>query len=216
MKKELINNIYLQKLITLKCNKFDFDDITDKEIENIRELNIHGKLINGQNTGIDLSQNIELFEGLETLSISDFTITQEVIEKLKLLKKLRELEIVDCDFYETDFSEILRKIPVKFVGCKGLPFKLQGQRIVNIEGCDIDMNNISLDDVEELRLISCFIRNAKDIEKAEKLRAVNLNGSILTSVNNEKIDNIIVPEGCSYSHIDDVTQVYDGIIEMER
>lgn len=214
MKKELINNVNLQNLITLKCNKFDFDEITDEEIESISELTIHGKLINGQNAGINLAESIELFEGLEILSLSDFAITQEVIKKLKLLEKLRKLEIVNCDFYDVDFSDILKSINVKFVGCKELPFKIQGQKII-VEGCNIDMNNISLKGAEELSLISCFIKNAKDLESAEELQIVNLNGSILTGNNNEKIANIKVPENCSYSHIDDVTQVYDRFIEQE-
>ena len=100
----------------------------------------------------------------------------------------------------------------KFIGCRELPFVIQNQKVIDIQGCEVDFKKLDLKDAEELKIISCNIKNARNLED-EKLTRVNLDGSILTDENGEPIPNIKVPQGCSYSHLEDITEKIDGPID---
>ena len=150
MKKELINNTHLQRLIALKSNKFDYEEVTDEDIDNIEELSIHGKLINGLASGIDLKGCIGLFTNLSSLSISDFILVPEVLDELKKLEKLTKLEVIGCEFDGIDFNELFKHMQIRFVGCRELPFEIRSQKIIDIQGCEVDFKKIDLTDSSPL------------------------------------------------------------------
>lgn len=214
MKKELINNTHFQRLIALKSNKLDYEDVTDEDIDNIEELSIHGKLINGLTSGIDLKSCIGFFTNLSSLSISDFILVPEVLEELKKLEKLRKLEVIGCEFDGVNFDELFERMQIRFVGCRELPFEIRNQRVIDIQGCEVDFRKIDLTESEAIQMLSCKIKNARNLDE-EHLTYANLNGSILTNEEGEVIPDITVPEGCRYSHLEDITQVMDSPIELE-
>jgi hypothetical protein len=50
MKKEEIKNHELERLIAMKANKLDFEEVTDEDIENIDNITLNRCLINGKDS----------------------------------------------------------------------------------------------------------------------------------------------------------------------
>ena len=200
MKKEKINNLNLQRLIALKCNKLDFKDVTDEDLEKIQEITLHGKLINGKMSGIDL-ESIQLFPNLITLGISDFTLTQGFIRYISELSKLKSIEIISCFFEEIDFSTVEENLSdIRFIGCRNLPFKYPKQKSIIITGSEIDFNNIDFSGAENVEIIESNIKNAYDLIDFTNLVSINLDGSKLFDKHGEILEDIKVPKGAQYSH----------------
>lgn len=211
MKKEKINSINLQRLIALKTDNIDFEDVTDEQIDSITELSLFGKTLDGRNSGIDLEETLNLFKGLQELAVSDFMITENVAERITELEELCCLEIVNCGFALQDFSSVLKQVPqVKLVSCKEIPFVVTGQEVVDIEGCNVDFTKLDLTGVRVLKLYGCDVANIEDILENDTLEVVSLDGSTLRTAEDEEVINIEVPKGCRYSHRDDITRVEDG------
>lgn len=200
MKKEKINNIQLQRLVALKCNKLDFEDVTDDDLYKIQEITIQGKLINGRMSGIDL-ESIQIFPNLIRLAISDFEIKRQFIQDLVQLKKLKILEFIRCSFEEVDFGQIEENVSdIRFTGCKSLNFRYPKIKSINITGSEIDFEKIDFSTVEYINIIESNIKNVCDLTQFSNITRVNLDASILIGKGGEILQDIKVPEGTQYTH----------------
>lgn len=204
MLKEKINNIELQRLIALKCNKLDFEEVSDEDIEKIDEISLRGKLINGRMSGIDLD-TVQLLPNLVSLSISDLEVTQQFIEDISKLKQLKRLEIVGCPFGEVDFNILEQEnIDIQFIGCEALPFKYPKVKNINVRGSNLNFESIDFSDVENVNITESKINNAYDLVDFKNLKKVNIDASVLTNKQGEPINDIKVPEETQYSHVAEI------------
>lgn len=204
MIKEKINNTELQRLIALKCNKLDFEEVSDEDIEKIDEISLKGKLINGRMSGIDLD-TVQLFPNLVSLSISDLEVTQQFIEDISKLKQLKKLEIVGCPFGEVDFNILEQEnINIQFIGCEALPFKYPKVKDINVRGSNLDFESIDFSNVENINITESRINNAYDLLDYKNLKKVNIDASALINKQGEPIDDIKVPEETQYSHVAEI------------
>lgn len=201
MLKEKINNTELQRLIALKCDKLDFEEVSDEEIEKIDEISLRGKLINGRMSGIDLD-TVQLFPNLVSLTISDLEVTQQFVEDISKLKQLRRLEIVGCPFGEVDFNILEQEnIDIQFIGCEALPFKYPKVKNINVRGSNLDFESIDFSNVENVNVIESKIDNVYDLSDFKNLKKVNIDASVLTNKQGEPVNDIKVSEETQYSHV---------------
>lgn len=200
MYKEKINNVELQRLVALKCDKLDFADVTDEDIKKISNITLRGILINGNPSGIDLDC-VESFPGLEKLSIYDYAITQDLINTLTELKQVKILEFGNCSFEDIDFENIQEKLSrIRFTGCESLPAKYPKTKKVQVAGSKIDFSSIDFKQVEDVAILESIVSNAHDLDEFSEIKSVNLDGSTLFNNEGNLISDIKVSENTVYTH----------------
>ena len=204
MIKEKISNKELKRLIAFKSGKIDFEEVTEEDIMCIRDISLSSRLINGAESGIDL-EVLKYFFSLERVRISNFEITDDVIQMLSELECLDTIEIVGCTFKDVDFTKLNGKLKrISFSKCEELPFKYPDVRDIRVIKSNIDFTNIDFTNVQNVFIQSSTIRNAHSLDDFCEIKKVNLDGTKLYDENGEEIKDIQVAEKTGYSHEEDV------------
>lgn len=209
MKKEEIESNELKRLIALKAGKIDFEDVTDEELEQVRDIVLNAYLINGKKSDISLDA-ITLFPNLERLRIVNFEITDEVIEKLASLERLSSLEILGATFSDVDFSKLSKKLEnINFTNCTSLPFKYPEVRNVAVTRCGIDFKNINFGVAENILIQNSIANNAHNLDDYTNIKRINLDGTVLYDEQEKILEDILVAVNTQYSH-EKETRYYDS------
>ena len=112
-------NEEFKRLITMKSNKINFEDVIEEDLLNIEDLVLKYKNFDGTLSNIDLNV-IRRFPSLRNIRIIEYEITQEFILLLKEFKKLENIEFHKCKISKIDFSNLNKK--VRFSNCGILDF----------------------------------------------------------------------------------------------
>lgn len=209
MKKEEIKSNELKRLIALKAGKVDFTDVTDEDLEGIRDIVLNAFLINGKSSDISLDA-ISLFPNLERIRIANFEITNEVVETFATLKKLSSIEIVGGIFTEVDFSKLSEQIrEMSFANCESLSFKYPKMKNIVINRCGVDFENIDFSVAENILIQNSTVKNAHNLNDYMHIKRVNLDGSSLYDGQEQVLENILVSDNTQYSH-EQESRFYDG------
>jgi len=91
MKKDQIQSRELKSLILLKLNKFDIDEVTDEDFEQITDMVFDFKSLNGEYSGISLD-DFSLFPNLKSVRIANLRVTQDVIDRIEQLQKVSRID----------------------------------------------------------------------------------------------------------------------------
>lgn len=215
MKKEEIKNSELKRLITMKSNKLNFDEVNDEDLENIREISLNSYLINGKESEIDLNI-IRAFLNLKDVRISNFTITQDIIDMLEEQEKIEGIEFVNTTFDEnikfSKFSERLKKI--SFTNCEKLAFDYPNVSSIQIMRSNVDFKNVDFNKIKKIFIQNSTIQNVFNLDEYENIEIVNLDGSRLYDKEGKQVQDISVAEKTSYTH-KSIVYYYDSYLNRE-
>lgn len=204
MIKEKFESKELKRLIAMKTGKIDFEAVSEEDIVRIRDISLNSFLMNGQSSGIDLNI-LKYFLSLERVRISNFEITNEVLDMLSKLECLDTIEIVGCTFKDVDFSSLNGKIKrISFTKCDDLPFTYPDVADINIVKSNIDFKNINFGNVQTVFIQNSTIKNVSDLNEYSEIRKVNLDGTILYDSNGDVVKDIKVGDKTSYTHEEEV------------
>lgn len=134
-----------ERLIAMKVNKINFEDVTEKDLLDIEEIVLKYKNWDGTFSNIDLNI-IKNFPNLKSVKIIEYEITQEIILLLSKLEKLQNIEFHKCKISKVDFSNL--NIKVRFSNCGILDFKYPIGEYVDIEKSEVDFENINFENVK--------------------------------------------------------------------
>ena len=158
--------------------------------------------MNGRPSGITLDL-IDLFPNLAELSISNFEISQEDIDRIESLEQLKSIIVSRCFFKDVELSALSGK-KISFVGCESLGVKLPQLKAVVVRGSKIDFSCIDLDSATDIIIEESNIYNVKSLKDYPNIRSVNFDGSTLFSNFEDKVLDIEVSDQTTYSHSIDV------------
>lgn len=215
-----LENKELTKRILERLHKKDTEDFSEEELESIENIGLTGKLVNGKETGIDI-EDIFLFKNLKSLTLRNFSLTLEDLEKLSKHISIEEISFLGCCFEDVNF-DVLSRIPsrLKFIYCSKLPLKFSNIKKLMISFCELDFETIDFSSISSIFIQNSKVENVKDLTEYENLLEVNLDGSELTQKDGKSISDIRVRENCMYSHREKSKLYEDDMIEnkeeMER
>lgn len=204
-----IENEELKRLITMKANKLNFEDVTKEEFERIKDITINGYLINGKESNINLKELL-FFPNLKRVKISKFEITDESIEIILKLEKIEHIEFVSCSLKNAKLDKLNKKIKsINFINCENLQSKYPEVENIIVIGTKIDFKNINFINVKKVFIQKCVVKNAYNLNNYLNIEEVNLDGSELYNENNELIQDILVAKNTKYTH-EKIVYYYDS------
>lgn len=195
MKKEDIKSDELKRVIALTLGVFDFEDIKDEDLTEIKELVIRGTKLNGLKTDIDLSE-LKEFEQLRKLVLNGFNFSEDDFENILGLNLLDMLQLANCTFENKEFTLEHNSLSYLSISdSKGLEnIQIVAPEVLVILGCDIDFSKIDISKTERIYMRDCIIKNFDDLKTKEKLKYINLDGSTVYDKDGNKLKMIDVNE----------------------
>ncbi len=211
MKKEEIRNTELERIIAMKTGKINFSEVTDEDLSKITEMNLNAYLINGKESGITLEDAL-LFPNLQTLTISNYRITQELLKLLGELKGLERLHFNNILFEgDIDFQNLLERLrKVSFINCGDLNFGYPAVDQIQVERSNIDFEKIQFSQVKRISIQDSNIKNAFGLEEYD-IESVNLDGTTLYDKNGNIVEDIEVGKSTVYTHQKEVYKYDRGM-----
>lgn len=206
MRLEKITSQELKRLIALKSNKLSFDDVTEEDLDGITELVFNSKSFNGEDTGITLDM-IALFPNLEDIRLIGFEVDKDVMEILAGQQGLKSVAFAKCKLNDVDFECLNGRLKrVGFTKCGKLDFKYPEVPYVNVQGSEIDFNNIDFGKVKGIHILNSVIKNGRSLTDFKDIESVVLDGTKIF-IDDELQEDIEVHKGTKYSHKNEVELV---------
>ena len=190
-------NEEFKRLITMKSNKINFEDVIEEDLLNIEDLVLKYKNFDGTLSNIDLNV-IRRFPSLRNIRIIEYEITQEFILLLKEFKKLENIEFHKCKISKIDFSNLNKK--VRFSNCGILDFKYPIGEYVDIEKSEVNFENINFENVKYVYIIDSIINNSYNLDIFKNIEIVCLDGTKIYDKYLNVIKDIKVANSVKYSH----------------
>lgn len=190
-------NEEFKRLITMKSNKINFEDVIEEDLLNIEDLVLKYKNFDGTLSNIDLNV-IRRFPSLRNIRIIEYEITQEFILLLKEFKKLENIEFHKCKISKIDFSNLNKK--VRFSNCGILDFKYPIGEYVDIEKSEVNFENINFENVKYVYIIDSIINNSYNLDIFKNIEIVCLDGTKIYDKHLNVIKDIRVANSVKYSH----------------
>lgn len=185
-----IENETLRKYIQYKTSNYGKEDFLEEDLAKIKDVSLNQKNFTEELQEIDLSE-LSKIPNLEILSLQNFEINNQAIDKLKNCKNLKTLQLEVCYFdpnVELNIQQ-LENIIIKY--CKIEDWrKIPLIKNVTIEsGEKIDLEDLTnYEKVAELRLNNLEVHNFKKILEYKNLNKLNLDGS---KVDDESVMEIL-------------------------
>ena len=199
MKLKDIKSEDVKRLLAVKSCKIDFKYVTESDIKNISEINLSGKRLDGSKSDIDLDV-ISIFPSLTMLGISNFHISQEIVDNILRNRNLCSLEFTDCTFDQIDFGDINPDFNLRLRGSRDIPFKYPALRKVNIIGSTFNFDIIDLENAIVLNLMDSRVFGIEDLSDFENIERVNFDGSTLYDKEEKVVPDVKVSQCTEYSH----------------
>lgn len=197
---EKIKNEELKRLITMKVNKLNFEEVTKEDFKKIENIAINGYLINGKQSNYNFKELL-FFPNLKKIKLSKFKLKIEDIEIILKLGNLKEIEIVNCNLENIEFYKLNKSIKsVKFINCEKLSGKYPEVEEIFVVGTNIDFKNINFINVKKVFAQNCIIKNVYNLNEYVSIEDVNLDGSKLYNEREKLIEDILVSQSTKYTH----------------
>lgn len=207
MRLEKIKSKELKRQIALRIGKLNFEDVTEEDFDEISELTLNFKSINGKKTDINLNV-LEFFPYLKKIRIIDFDINQEDICKINKLECVEVLEFSRCKFNKINFDVIEERLKkIDFSECGELAFKYPKVKNILINMCEIDFEFVDLEAVQKIYVFDSVIKNLPDLSKYKDLEKVIFDGSKIIDANGKEIEDALISEHTEYSHKANVEKI---------
>ncbi len=116
----MINTESIRSKLSLK---YDIDNISSNDLDNIIDINISPVDNNNVNQVVDFN-DLDYFNNLRRLKIQYCFINREVLEKIIKLDKLEYISFIFCEF-DNNIEDLMREINIKnFTIKKSINFRL--------------------------------------------------------------------------------------------
>lgn len=180
----------IKDCLEVQLNK-GIEDITDKELENIKILNLNRIDINKiLNVYYD---ELSYFKNLEELNISNCMINNNLMQNIKKLKNLKNLNIYNSDFIDECYIfltnlNIENLVIDNCLGIKDIAFNNLNKLILKNTNEDIYAKNITSLDISNINNSdnNFYLENIKELIISKK------NKNIVNIINVDKI--IVIDE----------------------
>jgi hypothetical protein len=117
---QMINTESIRSKLSLK---YDIDNISSNDLDNIIDINISPVDNNNVNQVVDFN-DLDYFNNLRRLKIQYCFINREVLEKIIKLDKLEYISFIFCEF-DNNIEDLMREINIKnFTIKKSINFRL--------------------------------------------------------------------------------------------
>ena len=177
----MIEDKHLKKAIEYKVGKFSGETLTIDDLLSIGELSLSNYSFSGEKRNINLLE-LKALPNLRSLDLQYFNIDEDVIRMLNEFEKLDSLQLVSCNFAS---SESLKNRALRNLGFNSCRIKdyskifvPQMLTIINTEKIKLEALQ-GLENVEILNLQNSTIRGMSKVLECNKLRKLNLDGSVL-------------------------------------
>lgn len=171
----------LEKAIQYKVGKFKQEPLNELDLEKVTELSISDTTFLGKKLNIDLSE-ITFLQNLESLTLQNFEITNDIVTLLNQLPKLTHLQFSTCQLKNRNLlvPPSLESLYFENTDVRTLKFFTLPQ-ILQITGAKYltlrDFTDTS--EIEFLYLQNCRVQGISNIHKLKKLKELNLDGSLV-------------------------------------
>ena len=116
----MINTESIRSKLSLK---YDIDNISSNDLDNIIDINISPVDNNNVNQVVDFN-DLDYFNNLRRLKIQYCFINREVLEKIIKLDKLEYISFIFCEF-DNNIEDLMREINIdNFTIKKSINFRL--------------------------------------------------------------------------------------------
>ena len=176
-----------KSLLNILQATLDKEDIVEEDLDRIEDLTLNRYKLNGLENDIDLKE-LKLFKNLKTLTLINFAINIEDVERINKIEPLWAVQFSRCSFEGA--VPINTKVKYLIIDyCKYINYELiNNNRTVRIIGAEVDLSSIKQsDEIERLFLQDCDIKNADELAKFSTLKYLNLDGS---KIDNDVLNNL--------------------------
>ncbi len=169
----------LEKILAYKVGKFSGEEISEKELSSIEEVNISNRNFSGEDIGVSL-QELALCPGIRNMSLQYFTIDDNIVDILNGFEFLDTVQLSSCKFIA---KKKLKNPSIKCltlnccdIGDYDLISAPSVLRVIGQEDFRFDelegRNNI-----EKLYIQASTVKGFSSITDCNKLETLNLDGS---------------------------------------
>lgn len=164
------------KLLSILKDILNKDNIQEKDLQEIENLTLNKKLLNGKENDIELNE-LKFFPNLKTLTIINFYIDEKVINIINVKKMLWAVQFSKCKF--ENIIPINKKIEYLIIDeCKNLEHDLiNNNETIKIIGENVDFNLLKIDETKQLYLQKSNVKNLERVLEYRNLKYLNLDGS---------------------------------------
>ncbi len=155
------------------------DEILKSDLNNVENLTLNKYKFNGSENDIDLSE-LRYLKNIKTLTLIKFQIDKEFINSIRDNNFLWAIQFSSCKFKEIiSFKQEIDYLVLDY--CENINLELvNNNKTIKIVGSEVDLKQLKrTDKIESLYLQECKIKNVEEILKYNKLKLLNLDGSIL-------------------------------------
>lgn len=173
----------LEKAVCFKIGKYGNEELEEKDLENVSEVNISNRKFSGEEKNVSLEE-LRLFPNLNSLSLQYFKIDDSVIEILNSLKRLESLQLSSCCFKTSAkiYIVTLKTLQLNCCDIKNYSSLYAPETLTVIGSDNFRLGKISgKENIERMYLQDSNVKDFGTIAECVKLKSLNLDGS--------KVDN---------------------------
>ena len=177
----MIQSKDLKKLVGYKVGKFRGEELTDKDIQSVRDLVISGKKLNGTESDIRIAE-LKHFPNLELISISQFVLDNTSLDVLKQISSLRSISFNQCEIKEDSETVFDKTTSLTYKNCRISDYSTIGlaENTTFIGEPKIKLGALkNKEKVKKLSLQECSLDSLEELFGYEKLELLQLLGTEL-------------------------------------
>ena len=210
---ENVKSEELKTMIRLKTLKYDYNEVTDEDIENIEELELRQFKADGKTrTDIDIEE-LGIFKGLRSLTLIGFEMTPNLKRIIEEYQSLDTLQLIACEFSEIESMAVPQKLEEFIIDNpeNAYGIKYPRARSIKVYNLNLDFDSLDLEDTESLTVRDSEIDNYNAI-KSETIKRIDFDGTKVYGTDGMLIAEPEVPEGAIFSHEEESPKYLDDRI----
>ena len=186
MKKEEVKSEELRDVLCAMVGKWEFDDITDEELQSISGISVRGRKFSGKPTDVELGE-LAVLSNLEELMITEFDLDDSIAGVLAQFPRLKRLKFSQCDFKKC--KTIMDESDLDMLtlsGCKNIGVdKLPKSSTLVLEGEKIPFGCLGLERVRHVKFKNCDVIGSHDMVDFNNLQDIRISNTRFYRVSSE-------------------------------
>lgn len=189
MKKENIKSDELKNVIAIKTGNFDFEEVSEEDINDINEIILRAKKLSGESTDIDLDE-ISSLESLKKLGLIGFDLSNDDIGVLSSLK-LNAFEFDSCKIFgKLEASNEIDSLTIN--GGEIVDFIPSfSPKMLIISETDVDFSKFDMSKTSKIFMRNCTVRNVGNLNSLSALEYINFDGSKVFDTNGNELTTLV-------------------------
>lgn len=169
----------LKKAIGYKIGKFNIQEVSEKDIEEVEEIDLSGIKLNGEKTDIDLKELSKL-KNLRRIMLKNFNLNDEAINGLNGLQQLESIYLAYCEMTSNISLSNDSVNSLVINGCEIQDYSLLSfaKSTAFIADDKLKLNRLTnKESLESLRLVGCHLKSADGLQDCPGLTNIRLEGT---------------------------------------